>query len=88
MCNDNLVIGDFGLSTDKALDLDTSPVSQCDTSMTRNLGTPMYSAPEQLSLTRYDNKVDIFSLGLILFELYFIMETTHEKNSTMKKLRL
>jgi len=56
--------------------------------MTRNLGTPLYCAPEQLSLSHYDNKVDIYSLGIILFELYSIMETSHEKNDLINKLRL
>lgn len=42
----NPIIGDFGLSTDKPLNLELSSVSTNERSMTKNLGTPMYSAPE------------------------------------------
>jgi serine/threonine protein kinase len=35
----------------------------------------------------YDTKVDIYSLGIILFEMYHTMETAHEKNKILKDLR-
>jgi len=51
-------IGDFGLSTDIE-------------NGTEDVGTAAYAAPEQKSgLLKYDEKVDVYSLGLILFELF------------------
>lgn len=34
-------------------------------------GTPLYMSPEQIHEKPYDKKVDIWSLGVILFELFF-----------------
>ena len=56
--------------------------------MTKNIGTLMYIAPEQMTLSYYDSRVDIYSLGLILFELCHHMKTGHERNKTMNSLRL
>lgn len=36
-------------------------------------------SPEQISRLNYDEKVDMFALGLILFELMFPMVTDSEK---------
>jgi translation initiation factor 2-alpha kinase 4 len=55
--------------------------------MTQNLGTMLYSAPEQLTQTNYNSKVDIFSLGLILFELFYIFHTQHERTAILNQLR-
>lgn len=37
--------------------------------LTRKCGTPTYIAPEMLASDFYDFKVDIFSLGSIMFNL-------------------
>jgi hypothetical protein len=52
-------IGDFGSS--RLLDLDLT--------QTRQPGTPLYMAPELYDETGYTTAVDIFSFGLILYEL-------------------
>ena len=54
---------------------------------TSNIGTSQYAAPEQLKNTNYDNKVDIYSLGLILLELFFAFSTRMEKQETQDNLR-
>ncbi len=41
-----MVIGDFGLSTEKNFIKSGGSIETNETSMTKNLGTPMYSAPE------------------------------------------
>ncbi len=53
-------------------------------SMTFELGTPLYMAPEikkkHFAGQKYDNKIDIYALGIILFEMIQPMKTLHEKN--------
>ena len=46
---------------------------------TGNIGTSIYASPEQKSRKNYDHKTDMFSLGLILFELFYPLSTEMEK---------
>ena len=39
----------------------------------------MYLSPEQAEGVFYDEKVDIYAIGLILFELCYAISTYHEK---------
>ncbi|XP_046548036.1 5'-AMP-activated serine/threonine-protein kinase catalytic subunit alpha-like [Haliotis rubra] len=57
--NKHITLIDFGLSTRFHED---SPV-------TRQCGTPIYTAPEVYSGARYGPPVDVWSLGVILFEM-------------------
>lgn len=61
-CNEdgNYKLGDFGVSRI----LSAVPMSKASTSVC----TPEYAAPEQL-YGEYDKRVDIYSLGLVLYEL-------------------
>lgn len=43
------------------------------------MGTPLYLSPEQWEGILYDEKVDIFTIGLILWELWYKFSTNHEK---------
>ncbi|XP_007908568.1 eukaryotic translation initiation factor 2-alpha kinase 3 [Callorhinchus milii] len=71
--NDNTVkIGDFGLVTSCSRGGSEQFLRSPDT------GTPSYMAPEQ-SEENYNHKVDIYALGLILFELLWKFETVCEK---------
>lgn len=85
-------IGDFGLVTDtleednyvsgaegKVLD----PYSQ----LTDQVGTQMYMSPEQLAKKPYDKKVDIYSLGLVFFELLVAFSTQSERLHVMTSLK-
>jgi len=88
--DDNLIIGDFGLSTRTSFYTGQSESASdlsLNKSMTFNLGTPLYSAPEQMTQNNYDSKVDVYSLGLILFEMNYTFKTMHEKHSSFNKLR-
>jgi len=53
-------ISDFGLSTIK---------TKHDYTMT-SVGTPIYMAPEVISKSRYSESADIYSLGIVLYEIF------------------
>jgi serine/threonine protein kinase len=48
--------------------------------LSTNVGTPLYSAPELETTTFYNSKSDVYSLGIILYELYCSFTTRIEKN--------
>ena len=54
---------------------------------TDEVGTQLYMSPEQLERKSYDHKVDIYSLGLILFELMVPFSTQMERVQTLSALR-
>ena len=60
--NNRIKLGDFGFS--KAL-MNESPVA------TTMVGSPVYMAPEVLRGQAYTLKADIWSLGVILYEMLF-----------------
>ncbi|XP_017082189.1 eukaryotic translation initiation factor 2-alpha kinase isoform X2 [Drosophila eugracilis] len=86
-------IGDFGLVTDMA-DIpnlvakcgDQSGLPSC-ARHTQQVGTHLYMSPEQLLGQHYDYKVDIYSLGLIFFELHVYFCTEMERIKTLRSLR-
>ncbi|CAD8050508.1 unnamed protein product [Paramecium sonneborni] len=57
--NNELKIADFGFSR------------RINTTMTSIVGTPIYMAPQILFKQEYSSKCDIWSLGIIFFELLF-----------------
>mmetsp|Transcript_26687 Transcript_26687/g.58841 ORF Transcript_26687/g.58841 Transcript_26687/m.58841 type:complete len:1052 (-) Transcript_26687:363-3518(-) len=64
-------IGDFGLATKLGDAIGTEDLmSVCPSEgLSRGVGTYIYASPEQRGGQDYSNKTDIFSLGIILFEL-------------------
>ncbi|XP_049535341.1 eukaryotic translation initiation factor 2-alpha kinase [Anopheles darlingi] len=83
-------IGDFGLVTDSSelqYDSENNMPSMSRNRHTRQVGTQLYMSPEQLRGLPYDYKVDIFSLGLILFELLVSFGTEMERICTLKSVR-
>ena len=76
----NVKIGDFGLAT-------FAEKSNEPGSFSQEVGTPLYSAPEQSKSRFYSQKVDIYPLGLILTELTCNFTTAHEKNLAFQKIR-
>jgi serine/threonine protein kinase len=78
------LLGDPALSVSKA-SADTSVGGE---SMTGGVGTTFYRAPEQEGVTRYTIQADIFSLGVILFEMFHPPFTTYmERAETLTTLR-
>ena len=95
MQDDVIQIGDFGLATDsielkRKNSIDEQHLSfdkeSVELSLTRNIGTPGYMAPELEANEYYDDKVDIFALGLIMFEMFFNFSTKHERFLLMSNL--
>uniref|UniRef100_A0A8C7Z670 Eukaryotic translation initiation factor 2-alpha kinase 2 n=1 Tax=Oryzias sinensis TaxID=183150 RepID=A0A8C7Z670_9TELE len=76
--NGMVKIGDFGLVT---AEIEDDAENQKERSGFK--GTPSYMAPEQKRQTVYNNKVDIFAMGLIYFELLWNFPTFHERNEVI-----
>ncbi|EKG16178.1 hypothetical protein MPH_06615 [Macrophomina phaseolina MS6] len=88
-------IGDFGLATsgqyqiaDKAA-ATGSVASNAQGEQTRSVGTTFYVAPELKSGVggTYDNKVDMYSLGIIFFEMCYPLKTGAERAEVITQLR-
>jgi len=85
-------IGDFGLATNSRT-LNTSKIAmsqQTDGDMTKSIGTALYVAPElqsKASLT-YNDKVDMYSLGIIFFEMCYTLSTAMERDKILRQLRM
>eukprot|EP01113_Clastostelium_recurvatum_P042340 TRINITY_DN6857_c0_g1_i2.p1 TRINITY_DN6857_c0_g1~~TRINITY_DN6857_c0_g1_i2.p1 ORF type:complete len:1461 (+),score=371.59 TRINITY_DN6857_c0_g1_i2:29-4411(+) len=57
---------------------------------TSHVGTALYSAPEQedsSSPYTYSDKVDMYSLGVVFFELWYVFTTGHERIAVLTDLR-
>ena len=88
-------IGDFGLAKNKinedkldflSTNYDNMVVCQEESkNITIGVGTEIYASPEQLNGFSYDNKSDIYSLGLIIYELFCIIETDIERDVILEK---
>ncbi|KAL3859983.1 hypothetical protein ACJMK2_010160 [Sinanodonta woodiana] len=98
--NLHVKIGDFGLARDDVFsptsddpviflppDSPTEIVAPDTNDHTSGVGTYLYAAPEQLRSAYYDQKSDIFSLGIILYEMFNLFKTEMERVTTLKELR-
>jgi serine/threonine protein kinase len=93
--NLNVKLGDFGLATAKK-DASRSNLSVFDSvkglhsaenSLTSEIGTPVYIAPEIAGKGRYNSKVDMYSLGIVFFEMIYRMETGMQRALCLHELR-
>uniref|UniRef100_A0A8C0CMP9 non-specific serine/threonine protein kinase n=1 Tax=Balaenoptera musculus TaxID=9771 RepID=A0A8C0CMP9_BALMU len=98
--DDHVKIGDFGLATDhlafaadgKQDDTSGDHLIKSDPSghLTGMVGTALYVSPEVQGSTKsaYNQKVDLFSLGIIFFEMcYHPMITASERIFVLNQLR-
>ena len=77
--SNDIVISDFGFARDG--DSNTMFDTLC--------GSPMYMAPEIMTHKTYDHKSDLWSVGVIMYELLFGTTPYHAKNmiQLMKKIK-
>ncbi|MGE3536097.1 MAG: HEAT repeat domain-containing protein [Candidatus Tectimicrobiota bacterium] len=67
----NILINEQGLV--KVVDFGLAAVNHADSRLTRTgvlLGTPTYMAPEQVRARTIDARTDIYSLGVIMYEIF------------------
>nr|XP_056722292.1 eukaryotic translation initiation factor 2-alpha kinase 1 [Euleptes europaea] len=84
-------IGDFGLACKDIIQKETRP-SQNAKEMTglihtSGVGTCLYASPEQLQGSQYDFKSDMYSVGVILLELFQPFGTQMERTEVLMGLR-
>ena len=56
-------------------------------SMSKYIGTGIYRAPE-IEFGKYDSKIDVYSIGIIMFELFYNFKTNSEKINIISKIKL
>lgn len=82
-------VGDFGLVTaaeNQECDVQIVPNRAAD-KHTAEVGTQLYMSPEQIQKKTYDQKVDIFSLGMIFLELLMPFSTGMERITTLQSAK-
>ncbi|XP_044158905.1 eukaryotic translation initiation factor 2-alpha kinase 1-like isoform X1 [Bufo gargarizans] len=82
-------IGDFGLACRDIIQHSDSWLKKDGTNNsthTSGVGTCMYAAQEQLKGSRYDFKSDMYSVGVILLELFHPFWTEMERNNVLSAL--
>ncbi|KAI9352697.1 kinase-like domain-containing protein [Obelidium mucronatum] len=96
----NVKIGDFGLARKgtNPIELMSSSLilgesvdtNREDGTMTQEIGTPVYVAPELLvkgAAVKYNSKVDVFSLGIVFFEMLYPFSTGMQRVTVLTELR-
>ncbi|NXB69873.1 E2AK1 kinase, partial [Donacobius atricapilla] len=84
-------IGDFGLACKDLLWDDADQWFQTERinglAHTSGVGTCLYASPEQLQGSHYDFKCDMYSMGVILLELFQPFGTEMERTEVLTRLR-
>ncbi|KAI7831059.1 hypothetical protein BX661DRAFT_170235 [Kickxella alabastrina] len=99
----DIKIGDFGLATSSFAPIDATASRHMsldrsingaagEDGMTADIGTSSYVAPEVTAkssngATRYNQKVDMYSLGIIFFEMCYPLLTGMERATVLHNLR-
>eukprot|EP01065_Artemidia_motanka_P021170 TRINITY_DN2528_c0_g1_i2.p1 TRINITY_DN2528_c0_g1~~TRINITY_DN2528_c0_g1_i2.p1 ORF type:complete len:1530 (+),score=340.37 TRINITY_DN2528_c0_g1_i2:553-4590(+) len=94
----DIKVGDFGLATDfgasvaqgssgrrllsSGLDGAAPPSHH-----SQGIGTPLYCAPEQMSSRQYNEKVDLYSVGIIAYEMFAEFASESERYRSIIDIR-
>lgn len=79
-------IADFGLAKSQFKSAEIEILDDSKNYNTEGIGTRLYASPEQLKSSDYNYKSDIYSLGLVIAELFHIVGFDDE-DSFLRKLR-
>jgi serine/threonine protein kinase len=83
-----LKLADFGLSSIvKDCGENSDEWKSIESVSVDGIGTPTYASPEQLSGASPDFSSDIYSLGVILFELLSCFSTEMERFDSIKRFK-
>uniref|UniRef100_A0A1X7TK55 Protein kinase domain-containing protein n=3 Tax=Amphimedon queenslandica TaxID=400682 RepID=A0A1X7TK55_AMPQE len=85
--NDSIKVGDFGLVKQNAATKHSAPQTDVQGSHTSEIGTLFYVSPEQEAGHQYNERADVYSLGIILFELYFPFSTRMERVKVLEDIK-
>ena len=95
--NNNIKLGDFGLARvskkiNNELLINTNNklntiIHNGNEIMTYNIGTKYYCSPEQAKQKAYNNKTDMFSLGIIIFEMFYEFDSLIERDKVLRKIK-
>jgi len=95
----NIKIGDFGLATikktkneiDKLLKAHKKDFILSNTGhgelFSCGIGTKYYMSPEQETKSKYDEKTDMYSLGITLFEMFYPFKTKMYRDEVLKTIK-
>lgn len=91
--DNQIKVGDFGLVTTMTEeDIQMTPMGKVKLGLnserhTAQVGTQLYMSQEQLMGKPYNYKVDIYSLGIILFELLTPFNTQMERIKVLQDIK-
>lgn len=85
--SNNVKIGDFGLAKNVHHPVTVHGTPSLLENLTSEVGTSMYIAIEALNGGSYDEKADMYSLGIIFFEMTYPFSTLMERYRVLRDLR-
>jgi translation initiation factor 2-alpha kinase 4 len=92
--NFNVKLGDFGLAkilnSETKFPINTSRdflMSNAGDLLSCGVGTMYYCSPEQEKGGIYDEKTDIFSLGIVIFEMFFSFGSLMHRDIVLREIR-
>ncbi|KAK9479055.1 kinase-like domain-containing protein [Lipomyces japonicus] len=83
----NCKVGDFGLAKNVHMEKSSSQITDIGEDLTTDVGTPFYVAVEAIGGGNYNEKVDMYSLGIIFFEMCYPLKTGMERAQVLNNLR-